>query len=205
MNDDGSELAPDPPLIRGHACLSGSGSVTVLDLGTWSAIEALSPSYEAPAYDTLLLDAKAVLPQVGPAVVLAMTAIEVRIGTALNTLASERIDAKLWDWITDRGDYRKDPSTEERLSVLMDVLGGGSLKERKDLWDAFVTLRKARNRFAHEGRLLVDAAEAAALIGKAELIVDWIEEMLPPEGRRPRAPAGAPFNLKFVASLGSSS
>ena len=58
-----------------------------LDAQTWSELRA-EPEKAAPAWETLLLDASAVLPQIGPAIVLAYTALEVLIAAVLSDLAA---------------------------------------------------------------------------------------------------------------------
>jgi len=151
----------------------------------------------------LLLDAYALLPQIGPAIVLAYTAIETRIAQALDRLAAlTGLNPLLWMWLTDRGDFTKDPSTAEQLDVLSRALAGKSLKDDTGLWESFQNLRTARNRFVHEGmasigkqRLAVDDNRAQQLINGAELIIDWIENLLPEDERRPRAQSPNPVTV----------
>jgi len=66
-----------------------------------------------------------------------------------------------------------------------------SLSDEKALWDAFCELRTARNKFAHQGKAMVNnkevtAERAAHLVNQAAAIVDWIETFLPAEHRRPQ-------------------
>jgi hypothetical protein len=90
------------------------------------------------------------LPEVGPALVLAVTALETLISATLNQLASSaNLPSGLWEWINNRGDYRKEPSVEEQFDVLLRVLAGKSLRNQSDLWRGFKDLKEARNSFVH--------------------------------------------------------
>jgi hypothetical protein len=151
-----------------------------------------------PPSDDLFLDALAALPHIGAAVVLAYTAIEVRIASALNVLATTNpaiVGGAMWSWINDREQFLKEPSVEEQLTDLMQMLAGKSLKKEKALWDAYGNLRKARNSFVHEGKAVmldktpVDATKAQELIHGANGIIDWIESALPESHRRPQVAA----------------
>jgi hypothetical protein len=84
--------------------------------------------------------------------VLGFTALEVRIEAALNELARLfGVRPDVWEWLNDRGDYRKEPSTVEQFDSLLKSVTGRTLKEDNRLWEAFQNLRKARNAFAHDG------------------------------------------------------
>lgn len=196
LDDHGAVVPPDPPhKSRRMAALFKVSGVIAFKQDVWTALQALPADYESTTWDALLLDAVAILPEIGPAIVLANTAIEVRISTALDHLASTgRIDPTLWDWLNDRdGDYRKEPSMTERLDVLLRVLGGRSLKEDAKLWKSYRDLRDARNAFAHQGKAMLDkgrtpvsSARAAQLVQEAQTIIDWIESLLPESERRPQ-------------------
>jgi hypothetical protein len=56
----------------------------------------------------------------------------------------------MWKWITERDDYRKEPSVEEQLSDILGLLCGRSLKSQTALWTGYTQLRRARNSFVHE-------------------------------------------------------
>ena len=100
--------------------------------------------------DELLLDAYALPPQVGPAVVLAHTAVETRVAqtTDRNAILTG-LNAELWSWLTVR-------STAEQLDRLAKALTGKSLKDDRRLWEGFQHLREALekqgNKFVHEGK-----------------------------------------------------
>lgn len=195
LNDDETEVEPVDGQWRRRLGSAFWLQYTALDSYAWSAITALPINYEAQSSDELLLDADPLLPQVGPAIVLAYAAVETRIARALNGLAAlTGRNPVLWSWLTDRGDFRKDPSTAEQLDVVTKALTGRCLKDDAHLWEAFQNLREARNRFVHEGkasigrqRLEVDGGRASQLVNGAGLIIDWIENLLPQAERRPRA------------------
>jgi hypothetical protein len=149
-------------------------------------------------WDDLLLDAYEVLPRVGPAVVLAATAVETRLDTALDALApGAGFDDNFWTWITDRkGQFYKEPSLVERADNLLEAVSGQSLKGESELWEGFQQLRAARNSFVHEGvakigDVPVEPRRAWQLIGRAQEIVDWIERLLPEDSQRPPLPEAA--------------
>jgi hypothetical protein len=195
LNDDETEVEPVEGQWRRRLGAALRMQYTALDSYGWNAITALPFNYEAQPSDELLLDADALLPQVGPAIVLAYAAVETRITGALDRLAAlTGLNSALWSWLTDRGDFRKDPSPAEQLDMVSSALTGRSLKGEPQLWEAFQNLRDARNRFVHEGkasvgrqRLEVDGERARQLVSGAGLIVDWIESLLPEAERRPRA------------------
>jgi hypothetical protein len=143
--------------------------------------------YEAPPWAELLLDAMDLDAELGPSLVLAATAVETRIANALDLLAGGKLSDRLWAWLRDReGDYIRTPSVAEQLDVLLEVLGGRSLKDDARLWAAGVHLRDARNSFVHEGRAtfgkskqVVTREKARELIQQAGEIIDFIEGLLP--------------------------
>lgn len=116
----------------------------------WTGLQTVTIAPPIPPSDELLLDAREAWRHVGASVVLAAAAIEHRIATALNILARLKPDvvsAAMWEWLNDRDDYRKEPSVEEKLSDLLKLLVGHSLKEERALWESYSELRKARNSF----------------------------------------------------------
>jgi hypothetical protein len=197
LNDDGSEFDAQEGLVRGFARLQFQmAKGTLLHPKVWEAVQRLPLRFEQPPHLALILDAFGLLPDVGPAIVLAATAIEVRVTTAVDLLANGRVDSRLWEWINDRGNFTKEPSVVERFDPLLAILAGRRLKEdNPDLWTAFKRLKDARNNFVHEGRAVagrderpVTAAEAGDLLQKALKVLEWIEEQLPEEHRSPVPP-----------------
>jgi hypothetical protein len=196
LDDNGEELPINPELIRGRTGGKYTLAVVGLNAATWEKANSLPSDYVPPTWDTLLLDAVAMLPEIGAALVLANAALEIFIATTLDSLARlKQFPSDLWHWINDRDDdYRKQPSVKEEYDILLKTFAGKSLKEENDLWTSFVHLRDARNSFAHNGiamigkgkKTIVTLDDARHLINEAHAIVDWIEKMLPDELRRPR-------------------
>jgi len=153
LNDDGSELEKDARLIRYRGTREGYFSWTGMNKEVWEHVNNLPPDYIIPQWQDLILDAYAAFPKIGPAVVLAFTALEVFITQVLDRLVERsNIAPELWKWINDRGnDPEKCPSTEEQYDVLLGILTGKSLKGEQALWEGYKRLRKARNSFVHEG------------------------------------------------------
>jgi len=132
-----------------------------------------------------LLDAQADLPRVGPAVVLAATALEVFISNTLDGLVQRSsLPKELWSWINQRGDYLREPTVEEQFDALLKFLTGHSLKAEATLWEAFRNLKTARNSFVHEGRAriggtTVSIETARRLVVSASEIIAKVREWLP--------------------------
>ncbi len=142
--------------------------------------------------DGLRLDARSALPNVGSAVVLAATSLEVFISVLLDALAvRQELAPDLWKWIADRdGKLLQQPSVEEQFDVLLKHLCGHSLKEEGTLWEAFKNLRSARNTFVHEGvarvgKTAVTKEEALTLVNRVDDIVRRIREWIPDDLRWP--------------------
>jgi hypothetical protein len=199
VNDDYSELPEDALLCRGHVMsVQKTNMVHYLPEEFWEAISTLSPVFNSTPHDRLILDALDLLPDVGPALAIACTAVEVRIASALGVLAGRStIPPDLWKWI-----YRGNgPQVQDELNSLFKILGGRTLQEDKSLATAYETLVKARNCFLHEGtarvsrqvkgktvKSTVSVSEANTLILDADRIITWIEEVLPESEKRPQAP-----------------
>jgi hypothetical protein len=117
----------------------------------WDCIRSLPIDFSLHTWDALLLDAVSLLPDVAPAIVVANAALETFIPWALNQLHDgKKFPPKLWSWIHNRGDWYKEPSVEDQFDTLLEVLSGRSLKEDKDLWEAFKNLSSSFADFATE-------------------------------------------------------
>lgn len=171
--DDNTALPQIDGLRRGRGrSLHPTPGVHALSRELWTLLgPAMSVEVADPA-EELLLDAVALLPQAGPALVLAYTAIEVHVARALNVVATP-------------SDFRKDRSVKRRLGRLMSVLGRADFQD-SPLWERLVSLNVARNAFVHEGAITVTLAEASQLVVDVERILDWIDEALPQHARRPK-------------------
>jgi hypothetical protein len=112
LNDDETELPSEEGLVRGHGAIGFHLSWTAVNAQIWDEIHQLSPYYIPPVWDDLLLDATHVLPEVGPSIVLAATALEVFISYILDELAKRSsVPQELWIWLTNRdGNWLKQPA-----------------------------------------------------------------------------------------------
>lgn len=190
LNNDGNTLDKKEGLVRTIINqYDPHYPIIFLDKNKWNETQTLSPDYIPPQWNTLLLDAKKLLPEVGPAIVLAFTALEVFINQILNQLAQRNdIPKEIWEWINNR-DWLKNPSVEEQYDRLLKILTGKSLKEEKDIWNAFKGLQNARNSFVHCGIIKIKKSkipknESAKLVNKASEVIDYVEKLIPPELKR---------------------
>jgi len=187
LNDDESELKEEAGLVRGQGAKSFSASFIALTNKIWTDVFNLPPDYEPPPWESLLLDATVEMPSIGPALVLATTALEVFISRVLDRLAPTKvIPPELWHWINERGNRLKEPTLEEQYDALFRFLTGHSLKDESLLWEAFKNLKDARNSFVHEGvakigGTAVTTETANKLIVSASSIISKIKEWLPQE------------------------
>lgn len=190
-NDNGSRFDPGPGTYTLFGGTSFNINYVPCDQRIWSHISALPFDFEPPPWHTLLIDARGSLPHVGTAVVLAATSLEVFIEDLLQKLAKEsNIPNSLWAWINDRNDWQKEPSVEEKFSILLKLFVGHSLKEDSKLWEIFCNLRTARNKFVHLGTPLigntpVDETQASKLIEGASRVTSTIREWTPEHLRWP--------------------
>jgi len=188
LNDDESELEPDEKLVRGRGVLHWSFGWTALTKQVWEDVHTLPLDYEPPPWEELLLDAQSDLPRVGPAVVLAATALEVFIAHVLDDLAARSsVPAPLWNWISTRdGAYSREPTVEEQYDRLLMFFTGHSLKTEARLWESFMNLKTARNTFVHKGIAKIGGVQVSPetanhLIVSASEVVAKVREWLPPE------------------------
>jgi len=191
LNDDGTELEKTEGLVRSRFRRNFSCSILGCDPALWDQLFTLPQDFEAPAWHTLLIDSMGSLPHIGTALVLAATALEVFIAELLNRLVKEaNVSVDLWDWINDRGNWQKEPSTEEQYDVLLKVMTGHSLKEDNALWEGLKNIRVARNSFVHEGvaklgKATLSLQDTLPLLARADAIVTKIREWIPDSYRWP--------------------
>jgi len=186
-NDDGTELEKEEGFVRGRFRKGFKLSWVIMTSEMWNDAHGIENPSELPAWNKLLLDAQSMLPECGPAIIFAFTALEVFISTMLDTIAEGgAVDKNLWGWINERGfsGYFKEPSITEKFDILASCLIGRSLKEDNDLWESFVNLKKARNSFAHSGIAElngneVDQTKAIELINEARKIIQFFRDALP--------------------------
>ncbi len=103
LNDDETELEIEEGLVRRRIGREYTFKYTVLNNEVWSNLHELPIDYTPPQWISLLLDANDALPEIGTAVVLAETALEVFISTILDKLSkSGTIPKDIWEWINSR-------------------------------------------------------------------------------------------------------
>ena len=206
LTDSEEQLPLNPALFRRRQGAPFSFRVTGINEHIWTKTQALPPNFELPTWETLLLDSEALLPEVGPAIVLAYAALETFITWALDVLApTVAMPNGLWGWINNRGDWYKDPSVSEQFDRLLQILGNRSLKEDNRLWESLMNLKKARDSFVHQGKPVVGgrdlaSEQAAGLVAPAKAIIDWVEELLPAAVHRPKLEK--PIAFTFEKALG---
>jgi len=191
LTDDGHPLGDDESSPRDRGGLKMNLQWIILTPEMWSDLNELGPEFSAPPWVSLLHDATDALPEVGPAIVLAYTAIEVCIAAVLQQEAPHSsIPSSLWAWINKRGDWSKEPSTAEQLDQVSESVLGASMKGEQELWTAFQNLKRARNEFVHQGlarigKQPVSQAHAGQLVAGATKILGWIRDRLPNDRKWP--------------------
>ena len=184
LNDDGTELDEEKGYVRGRFCRYFNFSYVAVNNEVWENTHSLEPFSPLPVWKNLLLDAEALLPEVGPTIILTFTSLEVFISTTLDSLVETgSVNKELWKWINTRGPL-KEPSIEEKYDFLLKHILGVTLKGNNTTWDAFKHLQKARNSFAHEGiakigNKIVTSDKARDFIVKSKEIINTIREALP--------------------------
>lgn len=202
LNDDEGKLPYSPEFARRRLGAFGTWRVTALTSTIWNKVQALPADFKAPTWDNLLLDAEALLPDVGASIVLAYAALETFIAWALDQLASlARMPPDLWKWINARDRRDKEPSVTEQFDQLLRIFTNKSLKGENELWEAYRNLREARHSFVHEGKCVVGGEEitpqrATMLLQGAKAIIDWVERLLPHQLHRPKLERGVLFTLQ---------
>jgi hypothetical protein len=88
LNDDGTDLEKMEGYVRTRFTSSFSLSCIALTKKVWDSVHGLESDYSPPPWESLLLDADADLPSIGPSIVLAATALEVFISKILDQMAA---------------------------------------------------------------------------------------------------------------------
>jgi len=193
LNDDGSAPKDEADKIRGRGIHRMDMSYCALTPELWNHINDLPADYETPAWVTLLLDARKLLPEIGPPIVLAAAALETLIKNALGVLAARNnLPSGWWQWMNSRTPRERQPSLTEEYGILLKLLSGKSLEDDTDLWEGFQNIRSARNSFVHEGvarigkkRQPITREEAGELVQYAERIALFVRGLLPSESQWP--------------------
>lgn len=155
LNDDGTNLPAAQASNLNEWRGTVSDSLVALDSKIWDDIHSIPQDKALPAWKMLLLDAESLATEVGPAIILTFTALEVFISSTLDDIVKiNNFDSNLWNWINNRSSL-KNPSIEEKYDFLSQFLIGKSIKENIKLWEPFKNLQTARNKFAHNGIAMV--------------------------------------------------
>lgn len=132
LTDAGEELPSSLELFKMATARRFSPSLNILDKAEWDAAVNFSLDADIPIYIPLILDAEATLPDIGTAITLASTALETLIESHLGRLAAAKCaPPELWSWITKRGFFLKEPSTEEQFDRLLKIFSGKSLEDEQ--------------------------------------------------------------------------
>jgi len=183
LNDDGSKLKKQDGKHRTRWSRGSDRLFTAINKEIWDDIEKLDSYYQPPIWETLLFDAKALMPQIGPPIVLAHSSLEVFIPITLDILVEKsQIPPSIWKWINNR--KNKNPDIREQYDSLLNIILGKSLKSEKELWQALNNLTKARNSFVHNGiaridRKIVNSSDVSNFINKTEEIIKYVDAKLP--------------------------
>ncbi len=194
LNDQGEQLPVEEALFRTKCGGEFRWTLVSLPPPLWDAVSNLPHSFIHHTWDALLLDAEALLPDVGPAIAVANAALEAFVPWALDQLQESGTFAPpaLWHYVFNRDDWYQNPSIVDQLGKFIMMMTGHDLKtEQKSLWEGLRNLRAARNAFSHDGKPMigkseVTVAKALKLIEKAKRIVDWVEALLPAHVQRPK-------------------
>lgn len=194
LDNEGREVEVEDGLIRGVCGNHFSLKVLRVSDNIWKKAWELPEDHIAYPWDRLLLDAQALMPDIGAVIAVVNAALET-FAQWMNDELSVRstLDPDLFDWLNDLAEKMKGPSVPDRYDVLLKVFTGKSLKDEQPLWGALMKIRGARNNFMHRGKvaqtkkteeLTID--EVSVLMEKANEIVNWVEALLPAELHRPK-------------------
>jgi hypothetical protein len=185
LADDGSELAEQKGLVRGRVHAPFKFQFTGLDGSSWTRVKSLPFTFRPHIWERLYLDALFLLPEVGPALTLAISAIE----TAADQMIEDRLRAT-------PADAKKLIATNrlgQRLDRVAMQVAGVSLKDDSTLWSAFDRVRRGRNMAAHEGTPLLDGVPVTDVVAREMIlairpVLDWIERLMSPQFQSHRDP-----------------
>lgn len=207
LHDDGVPPESDPSKFRSRFSKMVTMQFAVLTPEQHKYIFDAGVESTPPPWEMLLLDANESLPAIGPAIVLASTSLEVLIKWALDVLASEKkISPEIWSWITEERPQYLQPTVEESFDKLLKVVSGKSLKDQRLLWEAFLNLKTARNKFVHDGIPMLGGEKlsyqkALLLLQKTREIAEFIRELMPEHFRWNKFEAKIPLKVEASAMI----
>jgi hypothetical protein len=198
LQDDESELSEQPGFMRARGHAPFRFIFTGLDDHSWKLVRGLSFGFSPHLWEVLHLDARFLLPEVGPAVVLAFSAIEAASEAFVRHFATSPAHVE---------NLLRKHRVGDRLDTLAMQFVGKSLKSSTSEWDAFDRLRRTRNAFAHTGRPALDGAVvdeplAFTLVDKSEAVLRWIENELPPNFQTHKDPYIPRWEYKEPLTIG---
>lgn len=101
-SDDPTPLDPVKGKLRSHFGTAFSWQVFCLNEQVWEEISGNLLVCELPTLERLLLDANAILPEIGPALVLSYAALENLSVIITSHYAKSKVPDKLWAWVNKR-------------------------------------------------------------------------------------------------------
>jgi hypothetical protein len=118
FDNEMQELERTPDQLRGRYKVTKSFSYSVLTQNLWDEFSTrLNTSTKIKPWLSLYLDAKSMINDSGPCIVLLQTSLEVMIQTVLDKLSTEKnINKELWLWLNSRKDYWRSPSLAEKFN-----------------------------------------------------------------------------------------
>jgi len=182
LNDDGTELPSQEGMVRGRVVTGFQWRFCSLNEKVWTSLVELPLERDMPLWEFLYLDAVNALPDSGSAIVLAFSAVEVLISQVLAHHAHLNVKPfGIWEWLTDRAQYWREPSITDKVDRILAVLVGASLKDDQTRWETFRTLKRTRDTFVHTGEISLDPSAMNSLLMHAKGIIDWLAQYLPAE------------------------
>jgi hypothetical protein len=175
LNNEGNELPEQEGFVRARVHAPFEFTFSGLDAHSWAVSRSLDFTFQPHPWERLYLDAHFLLPEVGPALTLALSAIE----TAADELIRDRLHTKP----EEAESLIRGRRLGQRLDEVARDLTGTSLKDDPGLWNSFNRLRLARNASSHAGRPLldgkvIDRQVAFEIIVATEPILRWIEQLM---------------------------
>ncbi len=183
LADDGSELVEEEGLVRGRVHAPFRFQFTGLNEASWEHVTSLTFDFQPQIWERLYLDALFLLPEVGPALTLAISAIE--------TATDQMIEHRLQGQPTEAERLIAANRLGQRLDRVAKQVAGISLKSDPPVWEAFDRLRRARNMAAHEGRPVLDGVVVTDIVAQEMIlairpVLDWVEHLIGPDFRSHR-------------------